>query len=73
MNDFELVGLLISNDLVLVTMIVLFLIGLVSVLVHWIILGKRALDRGRVRVDSMGDCIIEMGDKDDRNGERHDQ
>ena len=30
------------------------LIGLISVQVYWLILGKRALDRGRARVKSVG-------------------
>ena len=59
MNEAELVGLLMSQDVILITVIILFLIGLVSVLVHWLLLGKQALDRGRVRVesvDSAGSC-----------------
>ena len=54
MNKSELIGLLMSQDVILITVIILFLIGLVSVLVHWLVLGKQALDRGRVRVESVG-------------------
>lgn len=54
MNKSELIGLLISQDVVLLTMIILFFIGLILVPVHWLILGKQALDRGRVRVESVG-------------------
>ncbi len=54
-----------SKDVILLTMVILFLIGMVSVHVHWLILGKRALDRGRVRVESMSNCMIEMGENDD--------
>jgi hypothetical protein len=52
MNGAELIGLVMSKDVVLLTMVILFLIGMVSVHVHWLILGKRGLDRGRVRVES---------------------
>jgi len=65
MNGAELIGLVMSKDVILLTMVILFLIGLVSVHVHWLILGKRALDRGRVRVESMSNCMIEMGENDD--------
>ena len=53
MNKSELIGLLMSQDVILITVIILFLIGLIAVPVHWLILGKRALDRGRVRVESV--------------------
>ena len=53
MNESELVGLLMSQDVILITVIILFFIGLVSVPVYWLILGTRALERGRVRVESM--------------------
>ncbi len=59
MNGAELVGLVLSQDVILMTIIILFFIGLISVLVHWLILGKQALDRGRARVESMNggvDC-----------------
>ena len=56
MNKSELIGLLMSQDVILITVIILFLIGLVSVLVHWLVLGKQALDRGRVRVESVGNA-----------------
>jgi len=65
MNGAELIGLVISKDVILLTMVILFLIGMVSVHVHWLILGKRALARGCVRVESMSNCIIEIGEKDD--------
>ena len=65
MNGAELIGLVMSKDVVLLTMVILFLIGMVSVHVHWLILGKRGLDRGRVRVESMSNCMIEMGENDD--------
>lgn len=65
MNGAELIGLVMSKDVILLTMVILFLIGLVSVHVHWLILGKGALDRGRVRVESMSNCMIEMGENDD--------
>ena len=48
MNGAELIGLVMSKDVILLTMIILFLIGLVSFQVYWLILAKRALDRGRV-------------------------
>ncbi len=54
MNKSELIGLLMSQDVILITMIILFFIGLILVPVHWLILGKQALDRGRVRVESVG-------------------
>ena len=54
MNKSELIGLLMSQDVILITVIILFLIGLILVPVHWLILGKQALDRGRVRVESVG-------------------
>ena len=54
MNGAELIGLVMSQDVILMTIIILFIIGLISVPVHWLILGKRALDRGRVRVESVG-------------------
>ena len=54
MNGAELIGLVMSQDVILLTMVILFLIGMVSVNVHWLLLGKRALDRGRVRVESVG-------------------
>ena len=54
MNGVELVGLVMSQDVILITIIILFLIGLVSVLVHWLILGKWALERGHVRIESVG-------------------
>ena len=57
MNKSELIGLLMSQDVILITVIILFLIGLVSVLVHWLVLGKQALDRGRVRVESMNGAM----------------
>ena len=53
MNGGELIGLVMSQDVILMTIIILFFIGLVSVLVYWIILGKRALEWGRVRVESV--------------------
>ena len=53
MNGSELIGLVMSQDVILLTMVILFLIGMVSVNVHWLLLGKRALDRGRVRVESV--------------------
>ncbi len=66
MNESELVGLLMSQDVILITLIILFLIGLVSVLVHWLILGKRALERGRVRVESMNGAMdCEKNDNDE--------
>ena len=65
MNGSELVGLVMSKDVILLTMAILFLIGLVSVQIHWLVLAKRALERGRVRVESMSDCMIEIGEKDD--------
>lgn len=65
MNGAELIGLVMSKDVILLTMVILFLIGLVSVHVHWLILGKGALDRGRVRVEFMSNCMIEMGENDD--------
>ena len=54
MNGGELIELVMSQDVILMTIIILFFIGLVSVLVYWIILGKRALEWGRVRVESVG-------------------
>ena len=54
MNGAELIGLVMSQDVILITVIILFFIGLISVPVHWLILGKRALDRGRVRIESVG-------------------
>ena len=54
MNESELIGLLMSQDVILITMIILFFIGLILVPVHWLILGKQALDRGRDRVESVG-------------------
>ena len=65
MNGAELIGLVMSKDVILLTMIILFLIGLVSFQVYWLILAKRALDRGRVRVESMSNCMIEIGENDD--------
>ena len=65
MNGAELIGLVMSKDVILLTMVILFLIGMVSIQIHWLILGKRALDRGRVRVESMSNCMIEMGENDD--------
>ena len=56
MNESELIGLLMSQDVILITMIILFFIGLILVPVHWLILGKQALDRGRVRVESVGNA-----------------
>ena len=54
MNGGELIELVMSQDVILMTIIILFFIGLVSVLVYWIILGKRALERRRARVESVG-------------------
>ena len=54
MNGAELIGLVMSQDVILMTIIILFIIGLIAVPVHWLILGKRALDKGRVRVESVG-------------------
>ena len=54
MNESELIGLLMSQDVILLTIIILCFIGLVSVPVYWLILGKQALERGRVRVESVG-------------------
>ena len=54
MNGAELIGLVMSQDVILITVIILFLIVLISVPVHWLIIGTRALDRGRVRVESVG-------------------
>ena len=65
MNGAELIGLVMSKDVILLTMIILFLIGLVSLQVHWLILAKRALDRGRVRVESMSNCMIERSENND--------
>lgn len=65
MNGAELIILVTSQDVIVLTIAILFLIGMVLVHVHWLILGKRALDRGRVRVESMGNCMIEMGGNDD--------
>ena len=65
MNGAELIGLVMSKDVILLTMIILFLIGLVSFQVHWLILAKRAFERGRVRVESMSNCMVEMGENDD--------
>ena len=65
MNGAELIGLVMSKDVILLTMIILFLIGLVSFQVYWLILAKRALDRGRVRVESMSNCMIERSENDD--------
>lgn len=53
MNGAELVGLVLSQDVILLTVVILCFIGLFAVPVHWLILGKRALDRGRVRVESV--------------------
>ena len=65
MNGTELIGLVMSKDVILLTMAILFLIGLFSVQIHWLILGKRALERGRVRVESMSNCMVEMDENDD--------
>ncbi len=65
MNGAELIGLVISKDVILLTMVILFLIGMVSVHVHWLILAKRALERGRVRVESMSNCMIERSENYD--------
>ena len=54
MNGAELIGLVMSQDVILITVIILFLIVLILVPVHWLILGKQALDRGRVRVEPVG-------------------
>lgn len=54
MNGTELIELVMSQDVILITVIILFLIVLILVPVHWFILGKQALDRGRVRVESIG-------------------
>ena len=54
MNGAELIGLVMSQDVILITVIILFFIGLILVPVHWLILGKQALDRGRARVESVG-------------------
>ena len=53
MNKSELIGLVMSQDVMLITVIILVFIGLISVPVYWLILGKQALDRGRVRVESV--------------------
>ena len=50
----ELIGLVISQDVILITVIILIFIGLISVPVYWLVLGKQALDRGRDRVESVG-------------------
>jgi len=65
MDGSELVGLAMSRDVILLTIAILFLIGLVSVQIHWLVLAKQALERGRVRIESMSDCMIEIGEKDD--------
>ena len=57
MNESELIGLLMSQDVILLTIIILCFIGLVSVPVYWLILGKQALERGRVRVEVMNDAV----------------
>ena len=54
MNGAELIGLVMSQDVILITVIIVCFIGLILVPVHWLILGKQALDRGRVRVESVG-------------------
>ena len=54
MNGVELVGLVMSQDVILITIIILFLIGLILVPVYWMILGKWALERGHVRIESVG-------------------
>ncbi len=58
MNESELIGLLMSQDVILIMLIILFLIGLVSILIHWLVLGKRALERGSARVESAGSAGI---------------
>ncbi|HJH29855.1 MAG TPA: hypothetical protein C5S51_09230 [Methanosarcinaceae archaeon] len=65
MNEAELIGLVISQDVMLLTMVILCFLGLVAVPVHWLILAKRALDRGRVRVESASNCMVEMSENDD--------
>ena len=65
MNGVELIGLVMSQDVILLTIIILCFIGLVAVPIHWLILGKQALERGRVRVESMNNCMVEMGKNDD--------
>jgi hypothetical protein len=65
MNGVELIGLIMSQDVILLTIIILCFIVLVAVPIHWLILGKRALERGRVRIESMSNCMIEMGENDD--------
>ena len=50
----ELIGLVMSQDVILITVIILIFIGLISVPVYWLVLGKRALERGRDRVESVG-------------------
>ena len=65
MNGAELIGLVMSQDVILLTIIILCFIGLVAVPIHWLILGKQALERGRVRVESMNNCMVEMGENDD--------
>ena len=72
MNWAELIGLLMSQDVILMTIIILCFIGLVALPIYWLILGKRALERGRVRVESMGNCMVEMGENDDWNDKGHD-
>ncbi|MDO9517353.1 MAG: hypothetical protein Q7J10_04800 [Methanosarcinaceae archaeon] len=64
MNGTELVGLVLSQDVMLLTMVILCFIGLVAVPIHWLILGKRALDRGRVRVESKGEDAVDLIDND---------
>jgi len=55
-----------SQDVMLITASILFLIGLVSVFVHWLRLAKRALDMGRIRLESMGEAAINTGKEDDK-------
>lgn len=63
----ELIELGMQEDMMLITAGILFLIGIAAVIIHLSILAKRALERGRIQVESMGEAANDLMDNDSDN------
>lgn len=64
MDGTELIELGMREDMMLITAGILFLIAIAAVIIHLSILAKRALERGRIRVESMGETANDLMDNE---------
>ena len=55
----------VSENLLFIMAVIVFAIALISILVHWSFLAKRALERGNIRIESMKEVELNADNVED--------